>query len=255
MSGRVNNDQLLDRLLTGQVPAEQTELVALSAALQELRSATHVSAPQPSAALQMRLDAPAGAPVTAAAGDAAADATPGRKSVFEWIAGLGLATKIAAGSGVLALGLTGAGAAGALPGPAQDAFDSVVSTVLPTEGDEVPVEDAPVEGEAPVEGDETIDDGTETDAELPVGSDEFSSWVSENAKDPEKVGAEFGEQVSEQARELRDEKAAERGKAPEETPAPGDPEAPESDDESSDDETADHAETTQRGAGAERGRP
>lgn len=253
MSERANDDQLLDRLLSGQVPAEQTELSALSAALTELRSVAHVTAPQPSAALQMRLDAPAGAPVSAAAGDAAADATTGRKTVFEWFAGLGLATKIAAGSGVLALGLTGAGAAGALPGPAQDAFDSVVSTVLPTEGDEVPVEEAPVE-EAPVEGDETIDDGTETDAELPVGSDEFSSWVTENAKDPEKVGAEFGEQVSEQARELRDEKAAERGNAPDETPAPTDPEAPESDDDA-DDESGDDAETTQRGAGAERGRP
>ncbi len=217
MSERANDDQLLERLLSGQVPAEQTELVALSAALTELRSTAHASAPRPSPALQLRLDAPGGVPVSAAAGDAAADTTPGRKSVFEWIAGLGLATKIAAGTGVLALGLTGAGAAGALPGPAQDAFDSVVSSVVPTEGDEVPVDDeAPVE-EAPGDGDETIDDGTDTDAELPVGSDEFSSWVSENAKDPEKVGSEFGEQVSEQARELREEKAAERGNAPEPT--------------------------------------
>lgn len=210
MSERANHDQLLERLLSGQVPAEQTELVALSAALTELRSTAHPSAPQPSSALQSRLDAPGGAPVSAAAGDAVADTTPGRQSVVEWIAGLGLATKIAAGSGVLALGLTGAGAAGALPGPAQDAFDSVVNNVLPSDVDEAPVD------EAPGDGDETIDDGTDTDAELPVvGSDEFSSWVSENAKDPEKVGAEFGKQVSEQARELREEKAAERGNAPE----------------------------------------
>lgn len=211
MSERANHDQLLERLLSGQVPAERTELVALSAALTELRSTAHASAPRPSPALQLRLDAPGGVPVSAAAGDAAADTTPGRKSVFEWIAGLGLATKIAAGTGVLALGLTGAGAAGALPGPAQGAFDSVVNNVLPSDVDEAPVD------EAPGDGDETIDDGTDTDAELPVGSDEFSSWVSENAKDPEKVGAEFGKQVSEQARELREEKAAERGNAPEQT--------------------------------------
>ena len=132
------------------------------------------------------------------------------------MSGLGIAAKVAAAGGVLALGLAGAGAAGAagvLPGPAQDAFDGVVMTFVPaddeTDGtgatDECVVDDGAAEG---------VDAGTVdcdvVDPVLPVGSKEFSEWVQQGAKDPNKIGSEFGESVSEQARELKDEMAGER---------------------------------------------
>lgn len=225
MSKRIS-DHDIERLLAGLTPEGRPELADVAASLGEFRAVAHEAVPQPSAALLARLDLPvsvgaasvavsaAGAPAplpqsvtsTAAPADAERSDSRGIKQMFEWIAGLGLAAKITAGTGALALGLAGVGAAGALPGPLQAAFDSAVTTTVEeetTEEEEVVVEDEIVEDDAEGTVEET----------LPTGSDEFSDWVKEGAQAEGKVGAEFGAAVSEQARELREEKAAARGEA------------------------------------------
>lgn len=224
MSKRIS-DHDIERLLAGQTPEGRPELADVAASLAEFRAVAHEAVPQPSAALLARLDLPvsvgaasvavsaagATAPLpqsvtsTAAPADAERSDSRGIKQMFEWIAGLGLAAKITAGTGALALSLAGVGAAGALPGPLQAAFDSAVTTTVEEETteEEVVVEDEIVEDDAEGTVDET----------LPTGSDEFSDWVKEGAQAEDKVGAEFGAAVSEQARELREEKAAARGEA------------------------------------------
>lgn len=229
MSKRIS-DHDIERLLAGATPAGRPELADVAASIAEFRAVAHEAVPQPSAALLARLDLPvsvgaasvavsaAGAtsPLpqsvtsTAAPADAERSDSRGIKQMFEWIAGLGLAAKITAGTGALALGLAGVGAAGALPGPIQAAFDSAVTTTVEGEG----TEEETTEEEIVVE-DEIVEDDAESavDETLPTGSDEFSDWVKEGAQAEDKVGAEFGAAVSEQARELREEKAAARGEA------------------------------------------
>lgn len=146
-------DAEAQQLLSGATPEGRPELAELAASIADVRrDASQLAAPQPSAALAARLDQPA---LGVSAGS---EPTPlkGIKKMAASIAGLGLAAKLAAATGVLALGLTGVGAAGALPGPAQDAFDGVVSTFTATE-DEV-VDDGALE-ECVVD-DGTVDDGT-----------------------------------------------------------------------------------------------
>jgi hypothetical protein len=235
-------DAEAQQLLSGATPEGRPELAELAASITVVRrEASQLAAPQPSAALAARLERPAlGVSV-------GAEPTPlkGIKKMAASLAGLSLAAKLAAATGVLALGLTGVGAAGALPGPAQEAFDGVVSTLIPTEDevvddgaaeecvvddgtvDEGTVDDGTDEGTVDDElygttDDGTTDDGTTEDGtdegtvteecadDLPVGSGEFSDWVKQGAKDPNKVGSEFGAAVSEQARELKNEKAEER---------------------------------------------
>lgn len=233
------SDHDIEQLLTGAPPGGAPELLAVAEALEAARTVAFETVARPSAELAARLDVSdevsatgAGAPVapTRTTAPALAGATSahsrGKPTMIDRIAGLGLAAKIAAGTGVLALGLTGVGAAGALPGPVQDAFDTAVETVLPQTEEELVDEDVL---------DEDVVDDT-----LPVGSDEFSTWVSENAKDPDKVGKEFGAAVSEQARELRDEKAAERAEERAEEPAG----------ELGDDESVDDAPSTGKPEGA-----
>lgn len=224
MSKRIS-DHDIERLLAGQTPEGRPELADVAASIAEFRSVAHEAVPQPSAALLARLDLPvsvgaasvavsaagATAPLpqsvtsTAAPADAERSDSRGINKMFEWIAGLGLAAKITAGTGALALSLAGVGAAGALPGPLQEAFDSAVTTTVEEETteEEVVVEDEIVEDDAEGAVEET----------LPTGSDEFSGWVKEGAQAEGKVGAEFGAAVSEQAQELREEKAAARGEA------------------------------------------
>lgn len=224
MSKRIS-DHDIERLLAGQTPEGRPELADVAATIAEFRAVAHEAVPQPSAALLARLDLPvsvgaasvavsaagATAPLpqsvtsTAAPADAERSDSRGINKMFEWIAGLGLAAKITAGTGALALSLAGVGAAGALPGPLQEAFDSAVTTTVEEETteEEVVVEDEIVEDDAEGAVEET----------LPTGSDEFSGWVKEGAQAEGKVGAEFGAAVSEQAQELREEKAAARGEA------------------------------------------
>lgn len=190
--------------------------------------------------------------------------------MVEPTARFGMAAKIAVATAVLALGLTGVGAAGALPGPAQDAFDGVVAPFVTSEEEvvddgtteECVVDDGTTDDgtvEEPIVGtvdDGTVDDGTEecVDA-LPVGSKEFSSWVVQGAQDPDKVGSEFGAAVSEQARELKNEKAEERAANAGSNGNGGDEADDDSEDEA-DDETAEET-SNERGkpAGAPGGRP
>ncbi|MGV3733866.1 MAG: hypothetical protein ACO1N6_10755 [Microcella sp.] len=219
MKKRMITDAEGEQLLAGTTPEGRPELSALAASVAAVRVVSTAAAPQPSAALAARLESPV--PV-----GAVADAQPARgiRKMVATIAGLGVAAKVAAASGVLALGLVGvgaAGAAGALPAPAQQVFDDVIETVI------VPEDDTLTEGEGegvidecvvepPAEGTDGSTDGDGTTAcvdPLPVGSKEFSDWVREGAQDPNKVGREFGQAVSEQARELREEKAEERAES------------------------------------------
>jgi hypothetical protein len=192
-------DAEAQQLLSGATPDGHPELSALAASIADVRrDAAQVPAPQPSFALAAQLAHPtlgASAPLRRE-----------RKRASS-IARFGLAAKIAAALGVFALGFVGIGAAGALPGAAQDAFDDVVSTIVSTSND------ATGDGVADDEGvgDGTVggDDSAEEPA-LPVGSGEFSDWVKQGARDPNKIGSEFGAAVAEQARELKNEKAEER---------------------------------------------
>lgn len=210
MRKRMITDAEAERLLAGTTPEGRPELQMLAASIADVRAVSPVAAPQPSAALAARLESPV--PTLGAAAEV--EPARGIKKMVASIAGLGVAAKVAAASGVLALGLVGvgaAGAAGALPAPAQEVFDDVITTVLVTEDDTL------TEGETDGTTDEgvveecVVDGGTTECVEpLPVGSKEFSAWVREGAQDPNKVGREFGQAVSEQARELRGEKAEER---------------------------------------------
>ena len=153
-------DAEAQQLLSGATPEGRPELAELAASITVVRrEASQLAAPQPSAALAARLERPAlGVSV-------GAEPTPlkGIKKMAASLAGLSLAAKLAAATGVLALGLTGVGAAGALPGPAQEAFDGVVSTLIPTE-DEV-VDDGAAE-------ECVVDDGTVDEGTVDDGTDE-----------------------------------------------------------------------------------
>lgn len=229
MSKEPITDAEAQQLLSGATPEGHPELSALAASIADVRrDAAQVPAPQPSFALAAQLAHP----------------TPGASTPLRRerkratpIARFGLAAKIAAAVGVLALGFLGVGAAGALPGAAQDAFDDVVSTIVSSEGDttgdgvaddegvgdgtaggdgtadECVVDDGTTDEGATDEATEATEAGTETEAcepALPVGSGQFSEWVKQGARDPNKIGSEFGAAVAEQARELKNEKAEER---------------------------------------------
>lgn len=221
MSKEPITDAEAQQLLSGATPEGHPELSALAASIADVRrDAAQVPAPQPSFALAAQLAHPTSGASTRLRRELKR-ATP--------IARFGLAAKIAAAVGVLALGFLGVGAAGALPGAAQDAFDDVVSTIVPSEGESTDdgLADDDGVGDGTAGGDDAaeecvVDDGstdTGTDAgsepetcepALPVGSGEFSDWVKQGARDPNKIGSEFGAAVAEQARELKNEKAEER---------------------------------------------
>lgn len=229
MSKEPITDAEAQQLLSGATPEGHPELSALAASIADVRrDAAQVPAPQPSFALAAQLAHPTPGASTRLRREMKR-ATP--------IARFGLAAKIAAAVGVLALGFLGVGAAGALPGAAQDAFDDVVSTIVPSEGEstddglvdddgvgggtaggdgaaeECVVDDGATDDGATDEATESTEAGTETETcepALPVGSGEFSDWVKQGARDPNKIGSEFGAAVAEQARELKNEKAEER---------------------------------------------
>ncbi|MFP5489368.1 MAG: hypothetical protein ACLGHQ_13815, partial [Acidimicrobiia bacterium] len=92
--------------------------------------------------------------------------------MFAWIAGLGLAAKLSLGAGVVAVGLTGVGAAGAagvLPGEAQTAFDDVVAVVAPVTEEEA-VDDELAQDESDAE--DALDEATDVDDEATEIDDE-----------------------------------------------------------------------------------
>lgn len=194
MRKRTITDAEAEQLLAGTTPGGRHELQMLAASIADVRTVSTADAPQPSAALAARLESPV---PTGAAADA--QPTRGIKKMVATIAGLGVAAKVAAASGVLALGLVGvgaAGAAGALPAPAQQVFDDVVETVI------VPDDGTTTDGDGAGEGivDECVvappaDNGTDdgmTDEQLEAelyGSVEEST----DGTDGESTGGEGAE--------------------------------------------------------------
>ncbi|MGV8858121.1 hypothetical protein [Rhodoglobus sp.] len=124
--------------------------------------------------------------------------------MFSWIAGLGIASKIALGATVAVAATAGAGAGGILPSGAQDAFDSVISTVVSetNDGDESTEDSTTTPESEPAEETEVTEEveGPE-EAEATEHPDNFGGWVSERAQDLDKVGRTFGAETSEAAHE------------------------------------------------------
>ena len=190
-------------VMSGRAPIARPELASLADSIAEFRSAAFETLAQPSAELASRLELPGASAISSrmplhssaavAAGPAPSGARSekGRVSMFSWIAGLGLATKIALGASVAAAATVGAGAAGVLPTGAQDAFNGVVSTVIPG------VVDAPG---APLPTD-TAEPTPEPSHTHPAHPDNFGGWVSGRAHDATKDGHTFGTETSEAAKE------------------------------------------------------
>jgi hypothetical protein len=122
------DDSAIERLLAGDT-AGGGELAPLSSFIDDARTAAE-AIPPPSPALAAALATgilPALAP---------APQSLWRKSKMKiqgFLAGLGVAGKLALGAGVAAAATTGAGAAGVLPGPVQHAVASAVGAVTPFE--------------------------------------------------------------------------------------------------------------------------
>ena len=168
-------------LVTGRTPADRPDLEELAMSLTEFRAASFELSPRPSAELAARLDLAnaTGISVLNEAADAATiettvPAASGRAPrrglvvrVFTWFAGLGLGVKILLGTAVVAAAATGVGAAGALPPGAQDAFDQVVSTVVPTDETDDSGTDAVTDE---TDGSDVVtDDGSQVDGQHGVG--------------------------------------------------------------------------------------
>jgi hypothetical protein len=180
MKNSINDDEA-EVLLAGRTPEGRPDFDELAASIASFRSATFEMVPRPSAVLAARLGLPQEELVTATSTaastgrlaancpDAAFAARVPRSSamtrMIERVSDLSLAAKIAAGMGVLALGITVAGAAHALPGGLQNAFDNFVSTVISVEGnDEVVIVDEHMTGGEVDPAEQTLpDDGDEVD--------------------------------------------------------------------------------------------
>ena len=177
----------------------------------------------------------------------------------------GAIAQAATGAAVVVVAVTGAGAAGALPDPAQDTFATVVAAVTPLEA---PTSGEPTEDVDPtepvVEEVESIDEATEVpdDAaaleaqvkawalEGPAEGESFSAWVGEGSTAEVKDwlrarGMNFGNVVSAWAngKGFSDEELEALGADLEETvDAPAVPEADEESDEASDESETEEAE-------------
>ena len=177
-----------EAILSGHAPAARPDLAPLADSITEFRAAAFELPAQPSADLTSRLGPLGGSRISS---HTETQPTIGvsreRVTMFSWIAGLGLAAKIALAAGVAVAATAGAGAAGVLPTGAQDTFDTVVSTVVPGSH----VDESTVPG--------TDDGSTAPDPVSTDHPDNFGSWVSERAKASDKVGSTFGKMVSEAA--------------------------------------------------------
>lgn len=114
--------------------------------------------------------------------------------MIAWFTGLGVVAKILLASTVATAAVVSTGAAGVLPGGAQDTFDSVVSVVIPSAVDEEPTDQPTTE---PTDEPTTEPTGDADEADHP---DNFGGDVSDVAKDKPGTGQEFGKWVSESAR-------------------------------------------------------
>ena len=141
------DDAAAEAILTGR-PVPDPALRPVAGLVAEMRSFAREPAPAPSAELVAIL---AGGPVGDTGDDAAAtevwpaSAVRGRRArhgrsgarplsrLLRNAAAAGLAARVALGAGVAAASMTGAAAAGVLPGPVQDAMADVMETVTPFE--------------------------------------------------------------------------------------------------------------------------
>lgn len=112
------------------------EMASLAAFAEEVRAVAQGPVPAPSAQLATMLahgfsteQSPAAGAVPAPVQRATRRSR--RVAVAELFGNLGMAAKAALGIGIVAAGITGAGAAGALPGPAQDALAAAVEAATP----------------------------------------------------------------------------------------------------------------------------
>lgn len=222
MKNRIT-DAEAELLLAGRTPEGRPGFGELAASVAALRSAAFETAPRPSVELAARLGVPHEELVSAMATSTAASSkrfaadssvavarTPRGSAisrVVERVSGFGLAARIAAGVGAFLLGITAAGAAGALPGGMQDAFDDLVSTVIPIDDDaeiviidEQPtVNDESVDGGSDESGGDEVAPGEETspddsdEAESPSGDDSEVDGDSERDETVEGSGEEESE--------------------------------------------------------------
>ncbi|WP_309708209.1 hypothetical protein [Pseudolysinimonas sp.] len=219
MKNRIT-DADAELLLAGRAPEGLPGSEELAAAVTAFRSATVEAIPRPSAELAARLSvaddelfsARATSPDTSSPrfetdspGARTRDADANERAA-ERVSRFGLAARVAVGVGALLLGITVAGAAGALPGGVQDAFDDLVSTVTPGDDDDKPViideepavDDESVDGEESggddlVPGEPAPDDGEETESpsdDADVGDGEESDGDSESDEPDEDAGEE-----------------------------------------------------------------
>lgn len=156
------DDGAIDAILGGDSPID--DLAALTSFVGDVRSAAG-AVPTPSSALAAAL----------ASGISPTDAAPEPKwsklkmKIQGFLAGLGVAGKLALGAGVAAAATTGAGAAGVLPGPVQHAFAKAVHAVSPFE---VPDSDGGDNHEAgPPAGETTTTVASTPGTEHPGGGD------------------------------------------------------------------------------------
>lgn len=195
MKNRIT-DADAELLLAGRAPEGRPGLEELAAAVTAFRSATAKATPRPSPEMAARLDVPQDELMSARA------TSPGTSSrrfetdspaprarmrsvgaiarATERVSLFGLAARVAVGVGALLLGITVAGAAGALPGGVQDAFDDLVSMVIPSDGDDKPV----IIDEEPAVDDESVG-GEESGGDdlVPEGPASGDGEVSESPSD------------------------------------------------------------------------
>ena len=172
-----------------------TEAAALAAAMSEFKAAAFERAPQPSAELLVRLDLhsasrkatlaqpePKVSEATVLASAGTVSTKKRVRQMLSWLTGLGVFAKIALASSVASAAVLGAGAAGVLPTPAQDAFNTVVTSVTLEDPDATPSESPSPEPSA--------------------SYDNFGGYVSDLAHELGKGsdGRSFGEMISDAAK-------------------------------------------------------
>lgn len=198
---RISDDEA-EALLRGDAAGVSPELAALAESLSEFRAAAFEPTAQPSAALLARLEADAPVPAGAVSRQKRV------RKMVSWFTGLGILAKIILGSTVAAAAVAGAGAAGVLPGGAQDAFNNVVSVVSPTTDDEpesTPTDDPSTDPSEDPSPEPT--DGTESEH-----PDNFGGKISEWAHNPNKGDdGPFGDDVSDAAHDKNDDKNQSNG--------------------------------------------
>ncbi len=188
-------DHDAQHLMSGEIPPGRPDLADLAAAMSELRGSSWAAvAPQPSSELAQILNGRSAAPVSVreaegapisrpvaatAPASAVAKLTTGVRKMITWPSGLELPSKIALGAGLFAFAVSGVGAAGALPGPAQPAFDHLVATA--TDADDKADNSVPP---TDVEEKKSFDNSIPGDTGKPTGDDAPSSPDVTVPKDP-----------------------------------------------------------------------